>query len=64
MFKISEFSKIIRVSVKTLRYYDRLGLLRPARTDDVTGYRYYTADQLFRLHRILAYNSSLTVPLI
>ncbi|MBX6395679.1 MAG: MerR family DNA-binding transcriptional regulator, partial [Alicyclobacillaceae bacterium] len=33
MFKISEFSKISRVSVKTLRYYDRLGLLKPARTD-------------------------------
>ena len=55
MFKISEFSKISRVSVKTLRYYDRLGLLKPARTDGATGYRYYTADQLYRLHRILAY---------
>lgn len=55
MFKISEFSKISRVSVKTLRYYDQLGLLKPARTDGMTGYRYYTAEQLFRLHRILAH---------
>lgn len=55
MFKISDFSKISRVSVKTLRYYDQLGLLKPARTDETTGYRYYAADQLFRLHRILAY---------
>ncbi|CAG5081518.1 Transcriptional regulator, MerR family [Thermobacillus xylanilyticus] len=55
MFKISEFSKISRVSVKTLRYYDQLGLLKPARTDEATGYRYYTAEQLIRLHRILAY---------
>jgi len=55
MFKISQFSKISRVSVKTLRYYDQLGLLKPARTDGTTGYRYYTAEQLFRLHRILSY---------
>ncbi len=38
----------------TLRYYDQRGLLTPARVDDDTGYRYYTADQLSRLHRILA----------
>ncbi|UHA72465.1 MerR family transcriptional regulator [Paenibacillus sp. 481] len=55
MFKISEFSKISQVSVKTLRYYDQLNLLTPAHTDKFTGYRYYTADQMFQLNRILAY---------
>ncbi|WP_152401371.1 MerR family transcriptional regulator [Paenibacillus cellulositrophicus] len=55
MFKISDFSKISQVSVKTLRYYDQLNLLKPAHTDPYSGYRYYTADQLFQLHRILAY---------
>ncbi|TVX98676.1 MerR family transcriptional regulator [Cohnella terricola] len=55
MFKISEFSKISQVSVKTLRYYDQLNLLKPAHTDLYSGYRYYTANQLFQLHRILAY---------
>lgn len=55
MFKISEFSKIGQVSVKALRYYDQLNLLKPAHTDKYTGYRYYSADQLFQLHRILAY---------
>ncbi|AEI41964.1 MerR family transcriptional regulator [Paenibacillus mucilaginosus] len=55
MFKISDFSKLSRVSVKTLRYYDQIGLLRPAHTDGDSGYRYYTADQLYRLHRILAF---------
>ncbi|RED51771.1 MerR family transcriptional regulator [Cohnella lupini] len=55
MFKISEFSKISQVSVKTLRYYDQLNILKPDHTDKYTGYRYYTADQMFQLNRILAY---------
>jgi DNA-binding transcriptional MerR regulator len=55
MFKISEFSQLGQVSIKTLRYYDQLGLLKPARSDPYTGYRYYTADQLLRLNRILAF---------
>jgi DNA-binding transcriptional MerR regulator len=37
-----------------LRHYDQLGLLRPAHVDPATEYRYYTADQLPRLHRIIA----------
>lgn len=54
MFKIGDFSKMSRVSVKTLRYYDEVGLITPARVDDFTGYRYYSPDQLPRLNRILA----------
>lgn len=54
MFSIGEFSKIARVSGRLLRYYDSIGLLSPWRTDPATGYRYYTADQLARLNRILA----------
>jgi DNA-binding transcriptional MerR regulator len=54
MFKIGEFSKLSKVSVKALRYYDELGLLVPASVDRLTSYRYYTADQLPRLNRILA----------
>ena len=54
MFKIGEFSRFSRVSVRMLRHYDRLGLLRPAHVDPFTGYRYYSADQLPRLHRLLA----------
>jgi len=42
------------VSVKALRYYDELGLLKPARVDELTSYRYYSASQLTRLNRILA----------
>lgn len=54
MFKIGDFSKISQVSVKTLRYYDELGLLKPVEVDRFTSYRYYSAGQLPRLHRILA----------
>src|ERR1700694_3877511 len=53
MFKIGDFSKLSMVSVKALRYYDELGLLRPERVDEFTGYRYYAAGQLTRLNRIL-----------
>ena len=54
MFKIGEFSKLSQVPIKTLRYYDEIGLLRPAQVDDFSGYRYYSAEQLPRLNRILA----------
>jgi len=54
VFKIGEFSKFCFVTVKTLRYYDRIGLLPPARVDDTTGYRYYSAEQVSSLNRILA----------
>ena len=53
MIKIGEFSKLVQVPVATLRYYDQLGLLKPVEVDDLTGYRYYSVDQLPRLHRIL-----------
>jgi DNA-binding transcriptional MerR regulator len=56
MFKIGDFSRLSRVSVRMLRHYDDLGLLRPAHVDPQTGYRYYAAEQLSRLHRILALN--------
>src|SRR5262245_34659963 len=54
MFRIGEFSKIAQVPGSLLRYYDEIGLLKPAQIDQWTGYRYYSARQLPRLHRILA----------
>ena len=53
MFQIGLFSKMNRITTKTLRHYDEIGLLKPARVDDFTGYRYYSSEQLPRLHRIL-----------
>src|SRR5215216_1294862 len=54
MIRIGDFSKLSRVSVKTLRFYDEMCLLKPIEVDRITGYRYYEFDQLPRQHRILA----------
>jgi predicted transcriptional regulator YdeE/DNA-binding transcriptional MerR regulator len=54
VLKIGNFSRAAHVTVKTLRYYGRIGLLRPAWVDRFSGYRYYSFDQLPRLNRILA----------
>ena len=54
MYSIGDFSRINRITPKTLRHYDQIGLLTPARTDEWTGYRYYAPDQLPRIRRILA----------
>ena len=54
MLKIGDFSKLSRVSVQALRHYDEMGLLKPASVDNFTAYRYYSANQLPRLNRILA----------
>jgi DNA-binding transcriptional MerR regulator/effector-binding domain-containing protein len=54
MLSIGEFARHGRVSVRMLRHYDAIGLLRPARVDPATGYRYYDAAQLRRLHRAVA----------
>jgi DNA-binding transcriptional MerR regulator/effector-binding domain-containing protein len=53
MFRIGDFSRIARVSCRLLRYYDELGLLKPAAIERDTGYRYYSAAQLPTLNRIL-----------
>lgn len=52
MYYIGEFSKMGRTTIKTLHYYDRIGLLQPEEVDPSTGYRLYTTNQLFELHRI------------
>ncbi len=46
MYTIGEFSKIGRVTTKTLRYYDEIGLLHPASVDEETHYRYYDEKQV------------------
>ena len=46
MLTIGGFSKIGRVSTKTLRYYDQIGLLKPEHVSPETGYRYYEVSQL------------------
>lgn len=54
MYTIGEFAAIGRLSVRMLRHYDAIGLLRPAQVDEWSGYRRYSPSQLVQLNRILA----------
>lgn len=54
MLQIGDFSQLAQISIKTLRYYDEIGLLKPKFIDPQTHYRYYGVDQLPRLNRIVA----------
>ena len=54
MYKIGELSKLSKIPVKTLRYYDSEGILTPDYIDDFTGYRYYDAAKLSDCYRIIA----------
>ena len=54
MFSIGEFARHGRVSVRMLRHYDAIGLLRPASVDPASGYRFYQASQLAELNRVIA----------
>jgi len=59
---IGEFARRSRLSAKALRLYDGLGLLSPARVDELSGYRYYEADQLEQA-RLIAALRQVGVPL-
>jgi DNA-binding transcriptional MerR regulator len=54
MFSIGEFARLGTVSVRTLRHYDEIRLLQPAKVDPETGYRSYAPSQLGQLNRIIA----------
>jgi DNA-binding transcriptional MerR regulator len=54
MFSIGEFARLGGISVRALRHYDEIGLLRPATIDPGTSYRGYSAAQLGQLNRIMA----------
>lgn len=62
MLTIGAFARACRLSPKALRLYDELELLRPARVDPDSGYRYYAADQLERA-RLVAWLRRLGMPL-
>lgn len=49
MFSIGEFSRLCRVSTKTLRHYDNINLLKPAWIDEENNYRYYSIEQMERM---------------
>lgn len=54
VYKIGIFSKMNQITIKALRHYDNIGLLKPGYVDEANGYRYYTSKQLMILHQILA----------
>lgn len=54
LYKIGMFSAMNRITVKTLRFYEEQGLLRPALIHPETGYRYYTLSHMAVLHQITA----------
>lgn len=52
-FTISEFAKLRDININSLRYYEKLGLLKPAFIDGNNGYRYYSAEQVSILNKII-----------
>lgn len=77
MYKIGEFSKIVDIPVRTLRFYDELGVLQPSLIDDFTGYRYYSEENVvecefikllkavdFTLEEIVSYKNCLDESII
>jgi DNA-binding transcriptional MerR regulator len=72
-YKIGDFSRLTNLSIRTLRYYDEIGILKPEYVDPYSGYRYYTDKNLdevrsitflkqlsFSLEEIAQYKDSLT----
>lgn len=57
MLRIGEFARLAGVSIKLLRKYDEVGLLKPRSVDLTTGYRYYSVAQLTQLNRLLVHRS-------
>ncbi|MCL2247436.1 MAG: MerR family DNA-binding transcriptional regulator, partial [Lentimicrobiaceae bacterium] len=51
-FSIGEIAKFTGASIKSLRYYEEIRILKPAYTDDFSGYRYYSFDQVYLIYLI------------
>ncbi len=62
LFTIGEIGKLFHMNIRTLRYYDAAGLLKPEKTDPDTGYRYYSTKQFERLNTI-KYLRALDMPI-
>lgn len=54
MYKIGDFSNMAKTTIKTLRYYEKEGLLKPSYIDPYTNYRYYEASMLVELSKIIS----------
>lgn len=58
MYRIGLFSQITKTTIKTLRYYDRVGIFKPKLIDEFTGYRYYTTEQISQFYEIISYRQA------
>lgn len=56
-YKIGEFSKLVNIPVKTLRYYDEIGLFKPKEVDIFSNYRYYLDSQIADIKLIMELKS-------
>ncbi|MCL2879659.1 MAG: MerR family transcriptional regulator [Treponema sp.] len=53
LLRIGEIAAFFNISVKAVRLYDKLGILKPVKIDAVTGYRYYSVDQVHELNALI-----------
>ena len=53
LMRIGEIAAFFNVSVKAMRIYEKMGILKPVKIDEKTGYRYYSADQVKQLDALL-----------
>ena len=51
-FSVSQTAKIVDMTAETLRHYDRIGLVKPCKVDEWTGYRYYSQQEIVRLDTV------------
>ena len=54
IFSISQTAKIVGMTAEALRHYDRIGLVKPCKVDEWTGYRYYSQQEIVRLNTVKA----------
>ncbi len=64
LYTIGQASAMIDIPVKTIRYYESIGLCKPSVTDESSGYRYYSIDDIFRLDLIRCLGRQLGMPLM
>ena len=53
LMRIGEIASFFNVSVKAVRIYEKMGIIKPFKIDEKTGYRYYSADQVKQLNALL-----------
>ena len=58
MYQIGEFSYLAETTIKTIRYYDKIGLLKPKKIDEFTKYRYYDESQIEIIKKIKQYQQA------